>query len=280
MEPFGLVVLVATGAAAYGLAHLVRRAPRPDDEWEEAARRLGARFTAPTRERGDVVQGHVDGTSFILEHLFIHGASDEEMCTRVRVAVRDLGFELGFQRAGLAAAFGTWLGSPDVAIGDPRFDATMAVRSNRPHLARAWLAGDAREPVQRDVGTRFSVANGEAVARVDYHLRQAHALVALVREAVTFARGGDAWRTRWQDAALAMGAEPSSKQAFELVVPQGLVSIAVLDQHAGTRVTLSPPRGEPASTTLDTIEPDVDAWRAAIARLVAAAEGSSAAPYR
>jgi hypothetical protein len=257
--------------------------------WERAAETLCGRYAVIGPSKIRMIHAEVDGVGLTIDYYTTTTTrpngqggtdTDTDYHTRVRVPVDEPGFTLQFGNQGLLAKIGKALGAQDIEIGDPEFDDAVVVKSNRPRYARAWLAGLARAPVKH-LASSFRVHEQMAFGELDELVCETDQLVRLARLTATFARGGAELRERWRAAAQTLGANAAADGlACELVTASGIVRLALDLMADSTVVSIETARGGRAQEVLELVEPDANAWRDAIERVVAQAGGAAALPYR
>jgi hypothetical protein len=246
----------------FGFGFRPRLLPTERRAWEAAAVALGGRYeVAPAGGPRQSVWARIDGMALRLEeHAELRPDGDIELDVRTRARVL--------------------VDAPGFAMRATPVPGDVTIETNRPRLARAWLAEGAAATVLGLPHVSFAVSGNLASATAGCRLLSQESLVALARAAVRFARGGRELGDRWRTAAAELGGQGGERLAFELAHAAGLVRVAADLVTETTRVSLERHGAERRERVLDAIEADVAGWRAAIAALAAERGGAVEGPYR
>ncbi len=288
----GIVALVAYwlvrwmySAAKRALLPPAAQPPGEDDgqsvkvaNWWYAAKLLGCAHgdvqTGPAQARRSVtaIHGEVEAS-----RVFVHcrapwnrGLESAHTYVRAVTKVAPASFRLELAPQGAAAALAAKLGSEDLLLGDPGFDAAFIVRTSSAALARRVLRGPLLEALRATLGASYRVEGRTVTATCPGAFDEPEALVAFVRAVVTLAGAPASDLQHWTELATTIGAavaapadtwtEAGALPPFEVTsggVPLRIEAIdddtrrvRVIAEHQELDVVAEPAELEEAMTTL------------------------------
>jgi hypothetical protein len=128
----GLAVLVIKAVQHY------RR--QVDEAWEDAAKRLGLRFTRGSFGNSRSIGGHLHDNRVRVDTYTRSTGKSSTTFTRYRVDFPEsLGLGLSLKQQGFMAGVATFFGSQDIELGDPRFDPQVVVKGSDPWRVAQFL---------------------------------------------------------------------------------------------------------------------------------------------
>jgi hypothetical protein len=221
------------------------------------------------------LQARVDEVALVLEerHLLPQGPHSEAIPAST-LAVHEQSLPaFVVQARAFSAPLAEMIAYSPTRTGDAAFDTTFIAEG----AAVAWL-----DPVRRgllrglgDVRVRVQAARLEVCWRTTCY--SPAGLVVFAQIASALVRGAAPLQARWEAAVVALGARPVEAFVCELVDAGGTATIVADATFSATEVRLARPGGEVVERLVP-FATDVEAWRAALARLRACA--APAAPYR
>ncbi len=164
--------------------------------------------------------------------------------------------------------------------GDHAFDKAYKAKTNRPGVARAWLDKERRCSIEGLASIELGVGRAGVRVHVASVIRGKESVVQAARSVASLARGGEAWSARWKTATDRLGARSVGSTAMEILRGGKIVRISADDLLQNTVVSVDGAHGTRMHEELQGVDPDIDAWQAAIEQVVARTNGGASQPYR
>jgi hypothetical protein len=163
------------------------------DAYRRLASKLGLRLSddpGVMTFRFDL-SGDLDGQRVRLERVCGRGA--HIVVSAPLAAHLDLGLGLG--RAGFVSRVAEWLGTRDIQVGEPAFDAAFTLRGDEPDRVRALLCTELRVALASLIAPSFELNDAGFTAHHDVQDESVTTLERALREAVSVVRAVEAARS-------------------------------------------------------------------------------------